>query len=68
MYFVVKGQGTTTVTGSTTIEWRERDCFMLPPFQWHSHQNSSMNERAIVFTVSDRPALEALGLYYEEGR
>jgi len=68
MYFVVKGQGTTTVTGSTTIEWRERDCFMLPPFQWHSHQNSSMNERATLFTVSDRPALEALGLYYEEGR
>jgi gentisate 1,2-dioxygenase len=67
MYFVVKGQGATTVNG-TTIEWRERDCFMLPPFEWHSHQNSSKNERAILFTVSDHPTLEALGLYYEEGR
>lgn len=67
MYYVVTGQGATTVNG-TTIEWRERDCMMLPPLQWHSHQNASKNQRAILFTVSDRPALEALGLYYEEGR
>jgi gentisate 1,2-dioxygenase len=68
MYYVVTGQGSTTVNGSTTIEWRERDCFMLPPYQWHAHQNSSKDQRAILFTVSDRPALEALGLYYEEGK
>lgn len=67
MYYVVMGQGATTVNGSA-IEWRERDCFMLPPLQWHSHQNESKTQRAILFTVSDRPALEALGLYYEEGR
>jgi gentisate 1,2-dioxygenase len=67
MYYVVMGQGATTVDGAT-IEWRERDCFMLPPFEWHSHRNGSKNLRAMLFTVSDRPALEALGLYYEEGR
>lgn len=67
MYLVVKGQGATTVNG-TAIEWREHDCFMLPSWQWHSHQNSSKNDQAILFSVGDRPALEALGVYYEEGR
>ncbi|HEX6769237.1 MAG TPA: cupin domain-containing protein, partial [Candidatus Binatia bacterium] len=67
MYLVVKGEGATIVNG-TTIEWREHDCFMLPPWQWHAHRNNSLGEGAMLFAVSDRPALEALGLYYEEGR
>jgi gentisate 1,2-dioxygenase len=67
MYYVVAGQGSTTVNGDP-LQWRERDCFMLPPYQWHAHQNRSRDQRAILFTVSDRPALEALGLYYEEGK
>ena len=67
MYLVVKGRGSTTVNG-TRMDWQERDCIMLPPWQWHAHQNASQSERAILFTVSDRPALESLGLYYEEGR
>jgi len=67
MYLVIKGEGTTTVNG-TVIEWRDHDCFMLPPWQWHAHRNASKGDQAILFTVSDRPALEALGLYYEEGR
>jgi gentisate 1,2-dioxygenase len=67
MYLVVQGEGATTVNGKA-IEWREHDCFMLPPWQWHAHRNTSNGDRAILFTVSDRPALEALGLYYEEGK
>jgi gentisate 1,2-dioxygenase len=66
MYLAVQGEGTTMVNG-TTIEWREHDCFMLPPWQWHAHQNASKHDQAILFTVSDRPVLETLGLYYEEG-
>ncbi len=67
MYLVVQGNGATIVNGNA-IEWREHDCFLLPPWQWHAHRNVSNSDRAILFTVSDRPALEALGLYYEEGR
>lgn len=67
MYLVLQGEGATTVNG-TTIEWRQHDCFMLPPWQWHGHRNPAKNDQAILFTVSDRPALEALGLYYEECR
>ena len=67
MYLVVKGEGTTIVNG-TSIDWREHDCIMLPPWQWHAHRNNSQSDGATLFTVSDRPALDALGLYYEEGR
>lgn len=67
MYLVVQGEGATTVEGKI-LEWRAHDCFLLPPWQWHAHQNASSGNRAILFTVSDRPALEALGLFYEEGK
>jgi gentisate 1,2-dioxygenase len=67
MYHVVKGQGATTING-TLLEWHERDCFFVPPLLWHAHENRSRTDRAILFTVSDRPVLEALGLYREEGR
>lgn len=67
MYHVVKGKGATTINGKA-LEWQERDCFFVPPLQWHAHQNRSNDERAILFTVSDRPTLQALGLYKEERR
>jgi gentisate 1,2-dioxygenase len=67
MYHVVQGQGATIINGKT-LEWEERDCFFVPSLQWHSHANRSRAERALLFTVNDRPALEALGLYREEGR
>jgi gentisate 1,2-dioxygenase len=62
---VVEGQGA-SVFGEEEIEWSKRDCFVVAPLQWHSHQNLSDSKRAVLFTVSDRPALEALGLYREE--
>ena len=67
MYLAVQGEGATIVNGKA-IQWREHDCFMLPPWQWHAHRNASNKDQAILFTVGDRPALEALGLYYEEGK
>ncbi len=64
-YYVVQGQGASTIDGAT-LRWQEHDCFFVPPLQWHSHQNTSTGERAVLFTVNDRPLLEALGLYHEE--
>jgi len=58
MYLVMRGEGATTVNG-TAIEWRQHDCFMLPPWQYHAHRNASDKNQAILFTVSDRPALES---------
>ena len=66
-YYAVQGQGASTIDGAT-LRWQERDCFFVPPLQWHSHQNTSTDERAILFTVNDRPLLEVLNLYHEEKR
>ena len=49
------------------LEWGEKDCFIVPSWRWHSHQNNSRSEPAIFFSMSDRPILEAAGLYREEG-
>jgi gentisate 1,2-dioxygenase len=32
----------------------------------HEHANSSSRDAAILFSIQDRPVLEALGLYREE--
>ena len=42
------------------------DIFVVPSWQWHSHENTTSDD-AILFSISDRPATEALGLYREEG-
>jgi gentisate 1,2-dioxygenase len=35
-------------------------------WSWHSHQNLSTKEEAILFSVSDMPDVKALKLYREE--
>ena len=48
------------------LEWGERDCFTVPSWAWHEHRNLSKTEPVILFSICDRPALEALGFYQEE--
>ena len=68
IYHAVRGQGATTVGkgDEEELEWGERDCFFVPSWRWHQHRNRSQSEPAIMFSVSDFPALEALGLSREE--
>jgi gentisate 1,2-dioxygenase len=67
---VVEGSGVTSLGSDkddgTELAWGPRDCFFVPSKAWHSFRNSSKNEPAILFSVSDRPVLESLGLYREE--
>jgi 1-hydroxy-2-naphthoate dioxygenase len=65
VYFVVRGQGTTTVDG-TELNWSENDCFAVPNWTWHQHVNRSPSQDAILFSVHDTPVLRSLGLYREE--
>ena len=71
VYHVVRGSGLTKVgrgkTDETVIEWRERDCFNVPSWQWHRFRNESPSEPAILFSVSDRPLLQSTRLYREQG-
>jgi 1-hydroxy-2-naphthoate dioxygenase len=70
IYHVVEGHGVTTVGGSKGVgeefTWGPRDCFFVPGWKWHHFKNTSKKEPAIIFSVTDRPVLESLGLYREE--
>jgi gentisate 1,2-dioxygenase len=69
VYHVVSGAGAIRLgkrdAEQSELLWQERDCFNLPPGYWHRLENRS-KEPALLFSVSDRPLYEALGLYREE--
>jgi gentisate 1,2-dioxygenase len=64
MFHVVEGRGV-TVAGDVRLEWERGDCFAVPNWTPHWHENLSAEGPAILFIVSDRPQLEAFGLYRE---
>jgi gentisate 1,2-dioxygenase len=66
MYHVFKGAGRSTI-GEDTIDWRRGDTFVIPAWSWHSHE-ARQAEEAVLFSMSDRPAMQALKLYREEQR
>jgi gentisate 1,2-dioxygenase len=60
-----QGSGITEVEGQE-IAWEEGDFFVIPNWSWHCHENRSATEPAIIFSTTDRPSLDALGLYREQ--
>ena len=70
IYHVVRGVGLTKIGkikgDEEALEWGERDCFMVSSWQWHRFKNNSAAEPAILFSVSDRPLLQATRLYREQ--
>jgi len=64
IYHVLTGRGRTKV-GKSYLEWKKGDTFVVPLWQWHSHENLS-NEEAVLFSINDRPVMESLQLYREE--
>jgi gentisate 1,2-dioxygenase len=63
--FVVAGEGE-TVIGDLKFKWGRHDSIARPNWAWYSHTNLSKTDNAILFSVSDAPALQALGMYREE--
>ncbi|MBT3536507.1 MAG: cupin domain-containing protein [Rhodospirillaceae bacterium] len=61
VFFVVEGQGRTEI-GDETFEWSANDVFVVPNWVWFSH---SADNDAVLFSYSDRAALENLGLWRE---
>ena len=66
VYHVFRGSGTSWI-GDQRFDWEQGDSFVVPLWSWHSHENNS-RDPAILFSINDRPAIEALGFYREEGR
>ena len=64
MYHVFRGRGATQI-GEQHFDWQQGDTFVVPLWYAHSHVNASSDD-AILFSMSDAPALKALDLYREE--
>lgn len=64
VYFVIRGEGV-TVVDDTELDWKQHDSFVIPNWSEHRFVNRS-SEDAILFSVNDMPALQALGLYFEK--
>jgi gentisate 1,2-dioxygenase len=58
----IEGEGETQV-GDITISWKARDVFVTPGWSWIRHRASA---EAVLFSASDRPVQEMLGLWREE--
>ena len=67
LYYAVEGSGVTEVEGEK-LEWETGDFFVVPNWSWHKHKNASASEPAILFSTTDRPLHEAIGVYREESR
>jgi gentisate 1,2-dioxygenase len=59
---VVEGHGTSRI-GERTIEWGPKDIFSMPHGNWMAH---NATDTAKLFVVTDRDALQRLGLLREE--
>ncbi|MEE9145366.1 MAG: cupin domain-containing protein [Candidatus Binatia bacterium] len=64
VYHVFRGKGS-TVIGDVRYEWETGDSFVIPLWRFHHHENISDKE-AILFVMTDKPVMDALGYYREE--
>jgi len=61
IFVCVEGEGTTEVDGEV-LEWGHNDVFVVPP--WKRYRHSAPKE-SVLFSISDRPAQKALGIWRE---
>ena len=62
VYVCVEGHGETRI-GEEVFTWRPRDVFVVPSWTRHSHRAEA---DAVLFSFSDRPVQEKLGLWRED--
>ncbi len=61
VFAVAEGKGTTVIDGQP-FDWSVNDVFVVPPWKQYRH---SAAEESVLFSISDRPAQEALGIWRE---
>jgi gentisate 1,2-dioxygenase len=61
VFVCAEGKGTTTVDGEV-LQWGKNDVFVVPSWKRYAHNAS---EQSVLFSISDRPAQEALGIWRE---
>jgi len=62
IFVCVEGAGSTKVEDKV-LEWGQNDVFVVPPWKRYSHHPS---RESVLFSISDRPAQEALGIWRED--
>jgi gentisate 1,2-dioxygenase len=62
VYVAVEGEGETRL-GDKVFAWKPRDIFVVPSWTPHSHHPKG---EAVLFSFSDRPVHEKLGLWREQ--
>lgn len=62
VYCAVEGRGATRI-GDQSFEWQAHDVFVAPSWSTVRHEAAA---DAVLFSFSDRPAQQALGLWREE--
>ncbi len=63
-YHVFEGEGLTIIYGER-LEWHKGDIFAIPPWAWHSHENTTRQD-VVLFSIDDWPAKSKLGFYLKE--
>jgi len=67
VYCAIEGSGTTEIDGRA-FAWDENDLFVVPGWTWHRHLNKSDRRDACLYSVSDLPLHQKLGIYREQER
>jgi len=65
VYHVVEGTGRTVFDDGEVILWEKSDTFCIPAWKAHYHVNDC-DETVYLFSFSDRPLLENLGMFRRE--
>jgi gentisate 1,2-dioxygenase len=63
-FHVVEGSGYSLV-GGERLDWQDKDVFTVPTWNYCEHVNNT-DRPAFLFSFSDAPVMQALGLYREE--
>jgi gentisate 1,2-dioxygenase len=61
VFVCAEGKGVTRI-GGKDYEWTHNDVFVVPPWVPYSHH---ANDESVLFSISDRPAQELLGIWRE---
>jgi gentisate 1,2-dioxygenase len=61
IFVCAEGQGATDIDGEV-LEWGPNDVFVVPSWKRYCHAAA---KQSVLFSISDRPAQEALGLWRE---
>lgn len=65
IFVCLEGSGTTIADG-VELNWQRNDVIVVPGWAWSSHRNGSAD--SVLYSVSDAPALRALGHLVEDRR